>query len=554
MAFDINTARPENAPQSAMTGFDINTAKPEAGDGKNVVNNVSSNNNSLPVDSSQPVESTIGQDIVGGLETAATIASSAIAEPVAGLAGLVTAPFAGVDEAVKNIESLRSSLTYSPKSEAGKDQIKAIGAAISPVSKGMKKVESALGSSVLEATGSPGLAAIAHSLPTAALELIGVKGLRGAKLKNVKLSDNVAKAITQSAPDIAKLKKATSDAYKELDNLGIKIKPNVYDQFAGKLEAKLKREGLKLGGASEQLFPKSSSAIKTIISEKGVAKTAGDLETIRKVAASAAKSIDPPDARLGSIMVDEIDGALDSLASTMGGKFKNARALAQRGFKSQAVTDMIENASHTASGLENGLRIEARKILKSKKKRRGFSEGELNALREIEQGTSASNTAKLLGKFGLSEGQATSMLGASIGIGGGGAIGASFGPVGAAVGALTVPMIGQIAKNTAQRITLNSAKFADDLYRSGKNSKDVTKAYLKHTPKSKRSVSDLTDILMDTSLNPADIRSLPSSSSGVGKLVSDSVHFAKEIRRKAAQAGSAGLISTPTIEENNNGS
>ena len=42
-----------------------------------------------------------------------------------------------------------------------------------------------LGERVLEATGSPELATIAHSLPTAALEVIGVKGLRSAKLSLV---------------------------------------------------------------------------------------------------------------------------------------------------------------------------------------------------------------------------------------------------------------------------------------------------------------------------------------------------------------------------------
>ena len=51
--------------------------------------------------------------------------------------------------------------------------------------------------------------------------------------------------------------------------------------------------------------------LKTIIDEKGLPKTAGELETLRKVATGAAKSIDPPDARLGTIIVDEIDNALD---------------------------------------------------------------------------------------------------------------------------------------------------------------------------------------------------------------------------------------------------
>ena len=208
---------------------------------------------------------------------------------------------------------------------------------------------------------------------------------------------------------------------------------------------------------------------------------------------------------------------------------------------------MIENASHTASGMENGLRIEARKLLKNKKKRRGFTADETKALKQIEQGTTASNAAKFLGKFGISEGQATSMLGVSIGAGGGGAIGSAFGPAGAALGAITVPLLGQIAKKTAQRLTLDSTKYADDLIRAGKNAKAVTRTYLKHTPVAKRSVSDLTDLLLDQNLNLNDIKSLPKSATGTAKLVADAKFFAEEIKRRAQQGASVGLITTPTI-------
>ena len=275
----------------------------------------------------------------------------------------------------------------------------------------------------------------------------------------------------------------------------------------------------------------------------------GILGITGKNAKGAANDVDKTDARLGSIIINELDSGIDKLASQIGGKFREARGLAQRAFKSEDIADMIENASHTASGLENGLRIEARKILKNKKRRRGFTKDELSALSQIEQGTTTANMAKFLGKFGISEGQATSMLGASIGIGGGGAIGATFGPVGAAIGALTVPAIGQIAKNTAQRITLNNTKFADDLVRAGKNSKDITRAYLKHTPIADRKVSDLTDLLLDVDLTPADIRALPSSKTVAGKLSSDAVFFANEIKRRAKQAGSAALIAQPELQE-----
>ena len=494
-------------------------------------------------------KTSIGQDILGGAEVAGTVLSSAIAEPIAGLSGIVASLIGDTGVGADTVKLVKDALTFEPKTKAGRAQLKAVGEFIAPVGQALSSTESFLGSSVLDATGSPALAAIAHSLPTAALEAFGVKGLKSAKLKNAKLSNNVAEAIQQSAPDLQTIKSATTQAYNDLDNLGIKVKPEVFDRFANKLQTKLSKEGLKLNGPSEQLFPKSSSALKTIIEEKGLPKTAGELETLRKVAAGAAKSIDPPDARLGSIIVDEIDNALDSLSNEIGGKFKEARGLAQRGFKSQSIQDMIENASHTASGMENGLRIEARKLLKNKKKRRGFTSDELKALKQIEQGTTASNTAKFLGKFGISEGQATSMLGVSIGAGGGGALGSMFGPAGAAVGAVTVPLLGQIAKKTAQKLTLNSTKYTDDLARAGKNAKAITRTYLKHTPAANRSVNDLTDLLLQQDLDLSSIKALPKSAEGTAKLVADAKFFAEELKRRATQGASVGLITTPTTQE-----
>lgn len=544
-------------PAGALTlpaGFQIEIAAPieqlaQPEGTQNVTTPSVINSGALPVDRVQPglaaqPEPTTGEQALGTLETVAAIGSGAIAEPIAGIVGLVTAPFIGIDEAVKNIAATRDLLTFKPRSEESKAQLQAIGETIQPVAGAVSKIESVLGDTVLELTGSPALAAAAHSLPTAALELIGVKGLRGARLKGVKLSNEVAEAITQAAPDLKTIKSNATKAYNDLDNLGIRVKPQVFERFANKLSNKLKGEGI-----DPTLHPKSTAAIGRILDDIGQSKKPSELDTLRKIAKDAASSIDPSDARLGNIIVKEIDDALDSLSTQIGGKFEEARALSQRAFKSQAITDMIENASHTASGMENGLRIEARKILKNKKKRRGFSKDELSALRQIEQGTTSANAAKFLGKFGISEGQATSMLGASIGIGGGGAIGSFFGPGGAAIGALAVPALGQFAKKTAQRITLNNTKFADDLVRSGKNANDITRAYLKHTPIADRSISDLTDLLLDTNLTPASIKSLPSSKSTAGKLAADAVHFSKEIKRRAQQAGSAALIAQPELKE-----
>lgn len=490
---------------------------------------------------------TIGEQALGTLETTGAIVSSAIAEPAAGLAGAVTAPFVGVDEAVKNIDSIRDLLTFNPRSEESKSQLQAIGKALKPVGEAVSTAESFLGNSVLEATGSPELAAAAHSLPTAILELIGVKALKSTKLKDARLSSNIAEAIQQSAPDIKTINTAKNNAYAALDDFGVKVKSQTFDDFANRINARLTKEGV-----DPTLTPKSTAALKRIIDAKGSNKSLSELDTLRRIAKGAANDIDKTDARLGNIIISELDSSIDKLSNQIGGKFKEARGLAQRAFKSQDITDMIENASHTASGLENGLRIEARKILKNKKRRKGFTNEELSALRKIEQGTTTANIAKFLGKFGISEGQATSMLGASIGIGGGGAIGSAFGgTLGAGVGALAVPALGQIAKKTAQRITLKNTKLADDLIRAGKNSKEIAKAYLKNTPISERNVSDLTDLLLDPNIRGGDVKSLIKTGTTSSKLISDALFFVNEIKRRSTQVAATAAITQPELDKEN---
>jgi hypothetical protein len=491
-----------------------------------------------------------------GLDVARNLASGAVAQPLSGLAGGAAAlnPFAGEGAGARTQETVQKALTSDLKTDGGQALLRKLSELIQGgLDTEVPKLET--GTRGLEDFGKtpreenkvtfgealdapaeaafqkfgPLAGASVKALQAGAAEALGLKGVGAFKPRaKSNLSPDIAKAITQAAPDINVLKSASTSAYAQLDELGIKIKPNVYDRFADRLRIRLAREGI-----DRDLTPKATAALNRVLEAKGSPKSPSELDTLRKIAGDAAKSIDPADARLGAIMVDSLDEAIDQASKTIGGKFEKARELYSRVKKSEAITDMIENASHTASGMENGLRIEARKLLKNKKKRRGFTEDQLDALRKIEQGTSAANTAKFLGKFGISEGQATSMLGASIGMGGGGALGAAFGgPPGAAVGAITVPALGQFAKKTAQRITLNNTKYADALTRAGRNGKEITKAYFDNTPVNQRNVSDLTDLLLEADL---------SSIKPTNKIAIDAVFFADELIKKAA---SASLLTT----------
>lgn len=406
------------------------------------------------------------------------------------------------------------------KSLGAKFGLGAVGAVATQ--EGLQKGAQALGAEREVSTGERVLAAGLGGAAEVAAPVVSM-------VKKAAQNKAVTRAIIKSSPDISVLKEKAKEGWKALDNLGVKVKPRAFRDFVGPLEARLKKEGL-----DKTLHPQSTAALKRLTEDMGSAKTFSELDTLRRIASDAAGAIDKPaDARLGSIMVRSMDDAIDELSKSVGGTAKEARALSQRTFKSRTITDMIENAGHTASGLENGLRIEARKILKSAKKRRGFTPVELKALSTIEKGTSMANTAKFLGKFGVSEGQATSMLGASVGVGGGAGLGSLFGPGGAAVGAITVPALGQIAKKTAQRLTLKNTRYADALARAGKDARSITTAYLKNTPKTSRSVADLTEILLDSNLKPADLIRYKDAITPAKKLIGNSYYLSNSLKQAA---------------------
>mgnify|MGYP003647819846 FL=1 len=555
MAFDITTAKPEKQNFDPST-LDVNS--PNFGQGRGFAANnapvaitplTSSTGSGFDISTAKPEaqETTIGEDILGGAEVLGTVVSSAIADPIAGLSGLISTAFGGVDTGVDTIKLVRDAITFEPRSAAGKEQLKSVGEFLKPVGDAISSTESLLGNSVLEATGSPELAAVAHSLPTAALELFGVKGLKGSKLKGQRLSSNVGEAIQQASPAFNDIKTAKNAAYLELDNLGVKIKAETFDKFADNLTKKLNKEAI-----DQTVTPKSFAALQRIIDQKGTPKTLSEMDTIRKAARAAANDIDKSDARLGNIIIGEIDDGLDNLSVEIGGKFKNARSLAQKGFKSQEMQDLIENASLQASGFENGLRIGARQLLKNKKRIKGFTADERAALRDLVEGDLKSNTAKKLSRLGFGNGAATNHLGASSSIGIGGILGSVFGgPMGTAIGVITPPIIGKLAADVVEKLTLNKLKFADDLVRAGKNAKAVTRAYLKHTPIAQRNVDDLTGLLLSNDLNLSDIKALPKSAEGTAKLIADAKFFAEEIKRRAKQGASAGLLVAPTQQQEN---
>lgn len=301
-------------------------------------------------------------------------------------------------------------------------------------------------------------------------------------------------ALKKSAtPSVDELKTAAREVYNEIDNLGAVVDSSRVTGLARDLNTTIRGEGF-----NKRIHPKVAAALDEFEKIKGTNQPISNLDTLRKVARSAASSIEPDEARLGSIMVSKVDDFLDNLdqsalvggnADEVGRKFKDARQLWQRARKGDDIEYAFERAKNQASGFENGLRTQFRSILNNKKKMRGYTAEEKAAMEQVVRGGGLENTAKAIGKFGFSEGQATSMLMGSLGVAGGAAVGGS-------AGAVAVPLIGQVSKNLAQKLTRNNAELVSQIVRQGKDADGIAKAYFAKVKPENRSASELAELLI----------------------------------------------------------
>lgn len=470
----------------------------------------------------------MGQDIVGAGESLLSMGSSALAEPVAGLSGMLVGalPNSGAPEAAQAIQNVRNTMTYQPRTGAGRQQMSQIGGAFEGVAsaarlplsglagigelatgQGLDRasqtvqsmqgegVGQTLGNRVLEETGSPELAAIAHTIPTATLEAMGIKGMRNvrgdAPAGGLSARPNVA--LSQAAPSVTRLKDEARSLYRQVDELGARVDDNQYLNLAIDISSRAREMGF-----DQELTPRSAALLRRVERQLGDELTLTDIDQTRRAAQAAAADFNnPTDAAIGSMVIEQIDNFLDqqgqniadSGGANAGTLYREARNLWGRARRSEVIDGAIQRAENQASGFENGLRIQFRQILNNPRKRRGFSREELDAMRGIVQGGPLENTFKFLGKFGLTEGQRTNALMSMVGIG------AGYGAAGP-LGAVVVPGIGQVSMQAAQRMTRGNTKYLDDLVKAGSEGSEVARAYLRNTPASDRTVAELTELLI----------------------------------------------------------
>jgi len=242
---------------------------------------------------SQLPEGTIG---AAPIETAMTIGSSIIAEPVAGVAGLVTGfgatagqffggDLAGAkpaDLAKQAVEATRQALTFQPRTRQGQEALQDIGesAPVKFLVDNLQGAEEFLGDVTFEITGSAEAAALATTAPSAALEAIGLatpvaiaKGLAKLKLLKEAKADRIA---VETGANL----EISPKAQQAVDEVGI-TKKEASELTDGQLDGILREAGKK------PLIEGIEQASGLIGKEKGLKKVAEAVEVDPEIAQAA---------------------------------------------------------------------------------------------------------------------------------------------------------------------------------------------------------------------------------------------------------------------------
>jgi len=158
--------------------------------------------------------------IQGAGDAAASIATGAAGEVVAGLAGLGNAlnPFAAEGSGAETVKNVRQAFQREPATTTGQEQLQAVGETLQPVGEAVKAVEKASGEAVFQATGSPMLAAGAEALPAAVLSALPGGGLvkqsRRATPESLAAQDVIAEGAKRNVPV------TTSDVFPPTSGMG----------------------------------------------------------------------------------------------------------------------------------------------------------------------------------------------------------------------------------------------------------------------------------------------------------------------------------------------
>lgn len=288
----------------------------------------------------------------------------------------------------------------------------------------------------------------------------GVQAVGGGIANFARGSELLAKS-----PTLQQLRAKTTRLYRQAKNSQVRFKQNEFANFAQGLDARIRSEG-----ARPKLTDKTIAVLKEITDVAGEAPDFQTMDELRRIAQIAASANEPAERRLGAMIIESIDDFVETGSSSLGATAKEARTLWGRVRRDELVASSIERAKQNVSGLDQGLRVEFRKILNNPKKLRGFAPDEIAAMKGIVKGTNTANTLRAIGKLGFNPTKSVpNIVGGGLGAAGGAAVGGLPGVVavqGAGIGS-------RIAADALQR---RNAQVLGAMVRAGKSQAQISKA------------------------------------------------------------------------------
>jgi hypothetical protein len=210
------------------------------------------------------------------------------------------------------------------------------------------------------------------------------------------------------------------------------------------------------GGIEDGLAPKGGGLSLTSLMNTRDALSKQSMNKMSSDGAAAATAVGEIDKFVDNLVdFDAKSGDVEGL----GADWKEARKLWKQFRNSEKLQTAITNAGDVASGFENGLRIEFRKLLRDKKS--NLSDAEKQVIREVVRGSTMGNLMRRLAGWGGGEGQQRNLLNMTTGMGAGFAAGhAVAGLPGGIVGAGAVLGAGKLAARGSQGATEEAAQRA----------------------------------------------------------------------------------------------
>lgn len=274
----------------------------------------------------------------------------------------------------------------------------------------------------------------------------------------------ILNSAAKAAPAADELKSAASQMFDAATGgQPLAINSNAYFRMLGNV--KQVADKFRINAQND---PQSTGLLETLMriaddTSNGVAVDMKDLHLIRQLAGKVAQSQNGRDKAFGSIVIDRMDDFIQGLkpADIMGGADPKAAANAlfkgigtwSRANKVGLVEEAIFLAQNQKSGFENGLRLQFQRLLRNPKTRRLFNETELKAIRDVAEGSTMANLARLLGKFGFDK---NNMLGGTVG----GLLGGSVMAGGNPMAGIALAAAGTASRRGAEKLTERAANRA----------------------------------------------------------------------------------------------